>query len=220
VKAYPVGPGVTTPELLPTQHLEITPERCKKKRQDAARFFLIVDPQGTPRTYYFLHPLGNELDDTLIQILTTDRFKPGIHEGSPAAVALSLEMTVESCVDRFKDDAGNKLYRSRIRSQPAQKLLPLPNSLDPSAVTPEYVSGVSQGDHAAEFVKVGGAVSWPTPVLSVEAHYSKEAKEKAIQGISLISLVVDEHGMPQKPHVVKAAGYGLDEKAVEAVNLY
>ena len=35
-----------------------------------------------------------------------------------------------------------------------------------------------------------------------------------------IALIVDAHGMPQNPRVVRALGMGLDEKALEAVMRY
>lgn len=69
VVAYPVGPGVTAPDLLPTQPLEITQGKCKKKHEDTATFFLVVDLDGVPQTYFFLRPLGNNLDPTLIQMI-------------------------------------------------------------------------------------------------------------------------------------------------------
>jgi TonB family protein len=39
-------------------------------------------------------------------------------------------------------------------------------------------------------------------------------------GGGLVTLVVDANGNPQNPHVIRALGMGLDEKAVEAVRKY
>jgi periplasmic protein TonB len=38
--------------------------------------------------------------------------------------------------------------------------------------------------------------------------------------VSVVSLIVDAHGMPQRIRVVRKLGMGLDEKAVEAVRQY
>jgi TonB family protein len=220
VKVYAAGSGVTAPELLPTQTLEITQGKCKEKHHDTVTFFVIVDSEGAPRTYYFIHPLGNSLDNALIQLVARDRFKPGTREGSPVAVASYLEMDVESCVEHFKDYDENKVTRSRLGAQPNQRLGPFPKSLEPLELVSNALSMPSSEELASGLAKVGGSVTAPTPLRSVEAKYSKEAKEQLIQGICLVSLVVDSHGMPVNPRLVKSAGYGLDEKAIEAVNLY
>ena len=55
---------------------------------------------------------------------------------------------------------------------------------------------------------------------SVDAEDSPEAREKRIQGASVVSLLVDDDGIPEKVTTVRPLGYGLDEKAIEAVNQY
>ena len=68
--------------------------------------------------------------------------------------------------------------------------------------------------------RVGGGVSAPVPLNSVEAEFSDEARRAKYQGVCLISLIVDAQGNPQNPRVVRALGMGLDEKALEAVRKY
>ncbi len=219
-KVYAIGSGVTAPELLPSTLLEITEGKCKDKHHDTATFFVIVDSEGVPRIYYFLKPLGNSLDNTLIGMVAGDRFKPGTRDGSPVAVASYLEMEIGSCVEHFKDDAGHKMTRPRFESQPNQKLGPIPKSLEPLELASDALLMPSSEELASGLAKVGGSVTGPKPLLFVEAKYSKEALEKRIQGICLISLIVDAHGMPVNPRVVKSTGYGLDEKAIDAVSFY
>jgi protein TonB len=67
---------------------------------------------------------------------------------------------------------------------------------------------------------IGGGVSAPVPLNSVEAEFSDEARRAKYQGVCLISLIVDAQGNPQNPRVVRALGMGLDEKALEAVRKY
>ena len=219
-KVFAMGSGVTAPELLPPNPLEITEGKCKEKHHDTATFFVIVDSEGGPRTYYFIHPLGSSLDNALIGMVAGDRFKPGTRDGSPVAVASYLEMDIESCVEHYKDDADNKMTRSRLGAQPNQKLGPFPRSISPSILVPDDLLVPSSEGSVSGLAKVGGSVTGPTPLRSVEAKYSREAKEQLIQGICLVSLIVDAHGMPENPRLVKSAGYGLDEKAIDAVNLY
>jgi TonB family protein len=67
---------------------------------------------------------------------------------------------------------------------------------------------------------VGGGVSAPVALNSVEAEFSDEARRAKYQGVCLISLIVDAQGNPQNPRVIRTLGMGLDEKALEAVRKY
>jgi TonB family protein len=62
--------------------------------------------------------------------------------------------------------------------------------------------------------------SAPVPLNSVEALFSDEARSKRISGVCFISLVVDAQGMPRNLRVIRPLGYGLDQKALEAVRKY
>lgn len=64
----------------------------------------------------------------------------------------------------------------------------------------------------------GGDVSMPQLVLKVEPEYSEEARKAKYSGTVLLSIVVDEHGLPRDIRVIRPVGLGLDEKAIEAVS--
>jgi len=76
------------------------------------------------------------------------------------------------------------------------------------------------GNTGGGLYHVGGGVSAPVPLNSVEEEFSDEARRAKYQGVCLISLIVDAQGNPQNPRVVRALGMGLDEKALEAVRKY
>lgn len=57
----------------------------------------------------------------------------------------------------------------------------------------------------------------PKIVSTVDPEYTPEAKRKKIQGVVLLSLRVEPDGSIDDVKVVRSLGYGLDEKAVEAV---
>ncbi|MEI9813195.1 MAG: energy transducer TonB [Acidobacteriota bacterium] len=60
-------------------------------------------------------------------------------------------------------------------------------------------------------------MSAPVPLSKPEPEYSEEARKAKHQGEVLLTVVVDEKGMPQQITVKKSLGLGLDEKAIEAV---
>jgi protein TonB len=78
----------------------------------------------------------------------------------------------------------------------------------------------SGGNIGGGLYRVGGGVTAPVALNSVEAEFSDEARRAKYQGVCLISLIVDAQGNPQNPRVVRALGMGLDEKAIEAVKKY
>jgi TonB family protein len=65
--------------------------------------------------------------------------------------------------------------------------------------------------------KIGGGVSAPVPVYRPEPEYSEEARKAKWQGAVMLSLVVDENGVPKEIKVIRSLGLGLDQKAIEAV---
>ena len=78
----------------------------------------------------------------------------------------------------------------------------------------------SGGGYGGGVMSVGGGVSAPLVIHSVDPEFTAEARAANFQGSVSIQLIVDSQGNPQNVHVVRRLGMGLDEKAVEAVRQY
>ena len=65
--------------------------------------------------------------------------------------------------------------------------------------------------------RVGVGVSPPKAIYTPDPEYSEEARDARYQGTSVLWLIVDPVGKPQKIRVQRALGMGLDEEAVKAV---
>lgn len=79
----------------------------------------------------------------------------------------------------------------------------------------------NRGDAAAGTVyRVGGSITAPVPLNTVEAQYSEEARSAKYEGVCVIQMIIDTHGDPQDPRVIHGLKYGLDEKALDAVRKY
>jgi protein TonB len=76
------------------------------------------------------------------------------------------------------------------------------------------------GGYGGGVYHVGGGVSPPVLIHSVNAEFSDEARRAKFEGVSVVSLIVDAQGMPQRVRVMRKLGQGLDEKAIEAVRQY
>ena len=68
--------------------------------------------------------------------------------------------------------------------------------------------------------RIGGGVSAPQLIFSVEPEFSEEARKAKVAGNVLVNLWVDQNGNPSHVHVIRGVGMGLDEKAIEAVRQY
>jgi TonB family protein len=89
---------------------------------------------------------------------------------------------------------------------------------DPLARTLPFSRGPSTSEFAGTVYRAGGNVSMPQLVSKVEPEYSEEARKANLSGTVLLSIIIDEHGLPRDIRVTRAVGLGLDEKAIEAVS--
>jgi periplasmic protein TonB len=77
--------------------------------------------------------------------------------------------------------------------------------------------GPGEGGGLSGVYTIGGLVSRPAVLYSVEPEYSEEARKARFQGVVVLSVVIDERGVPTNFKILQPLGLGLDEKAVEAV---
>lgn len=66
-------------------------------------------------------------------------------------------------------------------------------------------------------LRVGNGISAPKLKHKIEPQYSPLARADHVQGTVVIAIIVDESGMPKDIHVISPLGFGLDEKAEEAI---
>jgi TonB family protein len=79
------------------------------------------------------------------------------------------------------------------------------------------VGAGSGGGIGGGVFKVGGGISAPQAVTTPDPQYTEEARIAKTQGTCILWLIVDEKGHPRNIKVVRGLGYGLDAKAIQAV---
>jgi TonB family protein len=77
--------------------------------------------------------------------------------------------------------------------------------------------GFPAGD-SAEVYRAGEGVTLPKVVHKTQPHYTTEARRAQIQGTVVLQVTVDENGAPSGTSIVSPLGYGLDDRAREAVS--
>jgi len=81
------------------------------------------------------------------------------------------------------------------------------------------VSG-SPPPNGAGIYQVGQGVSTPRIVFKTEPQYTEEASRAGVQSMVLTMIVVRADGVPTSIRVLRGAGFGLDEKAIEAIEAW
>jgi TonB family protein len=70
----------------------------------------------------------------------------------------------------------------------------------------------------AEVYRSGDGVTLPKVIHKTEPRYTAEARRAQIQGTVVLEVTVDENGAPAAIAVVSPLGFGLDDRAKEAVS--
>jgi TonB family protein len=78
----------------------------------------------------------------------------------------------------------------------------------------------SGGGYGGGLMSVGGGVSAPQVIHSVEPEFTDDARKANYEGSVSIKLIVDSQGNPQDVRLASHLGMGLEEKAIEAVRQY
>ena len=93
-----------------------------------------------------------------------------------------------------------------------------------TGVGPGRGAGHGPGDDYGEggggtvgFLGSGAHVTQPSLVWKVDPEYSEEARKIRLQGTVLLRIDVDTNGLARNIHVTQSLGFGLDDRAVEAV---
>jgi len=217
--AYYAGPGVTAPELLPFAGAIAPIPNCRQL-DGTAVLSAIVDANGITSEIYLLRPIGTDLDFIALKVAAADRFKPGTHDGSPAAVVVSIKIKLASCLEETRNESGQKDYNLNLRSLPVQEIELQKHRFGATTLT--LSSNVPQraGNETPRPYRVGGNITPPVPLINPEAQYTDEAQEKKIRGACIIGLIVDVHGMPQEIHIIRSIEPSLDRNALIAVGKY
>jgi TonB family protein len=79
------------------------------------------------------------------------------------------------------------------------------------------VGNGSGGGIGGGVYKVGGGISAPQAISTLDPEYTEEARNAKTQGTCILWLIVDDQGRPRDIRVVRGLGSGLDARAVDAV---
>jgi TonB family protein len=73
------------------------------------------------------------------------------------------------------------------------------------------------GNTGVGIYQVGGGVTPPVVVTQIQPEYSDDARKARIMGTVEMVIIVQTDGTAKLERVVHSLGYGLDQRAIEAV---
>lgn len=219
VTAYTASSGVVAPELIPLAVNIPYQKKCDGKESGTVMIDIIVDASGAVRNAMFEKPLGNALDRLALQFIDVDRFKPGMLDGKPVAVAELAKVKLAGCEVTQDDSTGKKVRAISLREMPEQQFLPTIGDANRVRLATRF-STQALISGSVPLVSTGHGVTPPKLLKSINAQFSPEARRLHIGGSCLFTLIVDTEGMPQAIEELRSLGYGLDEEATRAVSTY
>jgi len=188
---YPLGPGITAPTLLNAEPAAYPEGALEEDPPHIAIFAVIIGPDGAPTSIRDIFRNDSVYDPGAIAAIQKSKFMPGTLGDKPVPVLIHVRV-------------------------PFFHLKPAIPSIQQHYAT--RMLGASQNLGRGPYQPDG--LTQPRATYQPEAEFSEEARKKKIEGVVTISLLVTADGLPTDLKVVKSVGYGLDEKALEAVSRY
>jgi TonB family protein len=215
---FHAGPGIIAPKLIPPRTPVEKIHHCDKLDGKPV-IALVVDANGNPSRFLVTQPAEGNLNEAALSLVAEDRFKPGMQNGLPVAVAIDIEVELKTC-SRYAPDGSGALILASLRQKPIQKLtVSPPPSPEMTKVLAEPSGGTPSVGSATGSQPMAHTIA-PIPLNAVGAKYTDAARKAKITGSCLIGIVVDSSGMPQHPQILKGLDPGLDQEAIKAVMQY
>ncbi len=172
-----------------------------------------------------VRPKSNNKDTEPIQVkISAD---PRMHNPSPEqidAVAAKIFLTAQDSLadlvpDYWKPCVSGGLKGKDEKCVFASEMLNVPGVATPGAGDTSAASGadgeLNRGSNG--IFKIGHGVRAPHVISQHNPEFSDVARMAKYQGTVALSLIVDKDGVPNNIRITQPLGYGLDAKAVEAV---
>ncbi len=90
---YDQGNGVTQPRVTKSVTVGYSTEAMRRKLSGAIKLRCIVSSDGTTRDVELVSGLEQQMDENAVVALKQWQFEPGLLEGKPVAVRITVDMT-------------------------------------------------------------------------------------------------------------------------------
>jgi TonB family protein len=193
---YAFVPGVEAPIVLERVAAAYPANASPAEINGSSLLSFVVDSNGTVSGVEVQQSHGPAFDAAAIDAVKQAKFQAGTIDGKPVPVRIYARV-------RFFDDQRPAYPRIINRIMPTGGLN----------------GGFAQPQGGNRFP--GRPYDHP-PIATYtpSAEYSEQARAAKFNGVVIVSVLVNEDGVPIDPQIKRAVGMGLDEKAIESVLQY
>jgi len=193
---YQVGPGITPPVLTKAVPPNYPPD-TDRRIPHHVRFQVVVGADGAVKLRFEIPNDQSSYLGNAMAAVKASTFQPGTLNGIPVPVRV--------CVS--------------VEFPPFRPPSTVVVDCDQSRMQNGFGAAASSAS-ANDALKLPPGAKPPVVIRSVVPEFSDEARAERVEGVVLISTIVDTQGMPTEIRVERSIGHGLDEKAVAAVSQY
>jgi len=186
---YYTGPEVTAPKLIRTVLVPYPGGIPGKGIQGMTVLAMVIAANGIPKDIQILHTHGDAFDQLAIAAVKESAFEPGKLGDKPVPVWVDVRVV-------FHRNLASTTPQILI----AERDLPPPNE--------------SQFEDKHQKL-----LSYTPPFLihTVDADFADPFTAHPFVQVAIVSVLVNEAGLPKEVRVVRGLGFGLDKKAEAAV---
>jgi TonB family protein len=200
------GACATTPIAIHTVLPEYTEEARQAKVAGQVGLSLVVSKKGLPSDIHVVTSLGKGLDEQAVAAVEQWKFTPGTYKDRPVPVTIKMAFYFQHCGSAGED------------ASPTHHLFPAPGS--EFSITESNDKNLRKVTHLYDCGSGIGVnprlACAPELIHAPNPAYTEEAKQAGLQGMVLVSLVVNPRGNVQDVHVVQSIGRTVDDEAVAA----
>jgi TonB family protein len=204
----PPGAELTAPSLVSPTVTVSTPKHCDEFN-GVVKFAATIDAVGLPHALKALEASDRRLIGFATELIQAQRFKPGVVNGLPTAVAVELTVGLHTCAQREKHPTDDNFYQFTLRAHPLIAMAMVAPPAEPETASAAVTEGVPAG-------QVGEHISAPIPTVITDPKIPVSGKIPK-RGHCFLGVTIDANGIPQNIHVVHELEPELDSNAMEAV---
>jgi hypothetical protein len=200
-------PGLTEPVLIQPSY-SLRDECVGQKLEGSVKFSFVVDASGNPRNVIFERALANGIDLFALKLMLESKFQPAMLRGSPVSAGREVEMHLRLCAEQRTDKSGKPEVFLRLRLPPEEKFEdwhhpPAQVNLAPISMPP----GTQADSNNSSHLTAGKSLVRP-PVPDGKGRPASFS----------ISLIVDEHGIPQAVKPLKSTDQTLLPQIIQYIS--
>ncbi|MGA2889132.1 MAG: energy transducer TonB [Terracidiphilus sp.] len=191
---YTAGPGIVSPSVLKQASAAYPADASAEAVNGICILSLVVGADGVPTNIEVVTTHGAAFDAAAINAIKQSTFEPGTFDGKPVPVRIYART-------RFFGDRRPAVTRIMEFNIPGGGFSHSLRGADwpPHSIPPRNYD-------QPPFV-----IHWASP------EFSDQARREKFQGVVLVSVLINEEGMPADPRVERSIGHGLDENALKSI---